>query len=77
MSQRSEATELIAKIASAAEGYGELLKSLSAIVGAAQNVPPLGEADGTLNERRWELARNVAERGDRFLRAVDAACEDF
>lgn len=42
------------------------------VVGMAQNGPPDGEADGTLDEQRWYRARDVSNALTWLWRAIDA-----
>lgn len=43
------------------------------VIREAQNQPPQGEADGTLDERTWTALRDLAEAATRLLTAHETA----
>jgi hypothetical protein len=58
MSQRLDAERLLERIQVPSEG---LVRDLEDILGRAQNRPPLGEADGTINDKAWYALREIVK----------------
>ncbi len=53
-------------------GLYALVGHLDRVLGEAQNAPPQGKADGSLDEQAWTKAHQVAVAGSALLWAVDA-----
>lgn len=70
MSQRKRAEQILEKLRLPTD---DELRALDLALGDAQNQPPLGEADGSINEQAWYALRDAIE----ALQKIRPAIETF
>lgn len=74
MSQLEEAKALIKRMSDAGEDYVENeIAQLRAVLEQAQNAPPQGKADGSIDEVTFNTLRNAERAATKFLHTLHRA----
>lgn len=85
MTQRERAQSLINDLFDLLEGHSsstslhvqDLANDIENVLHQSQNDPPLGESDGSINARRFDLLRRLHDSCKSIIKAAKAAKEDF
>jgi hypothetical protein len=84
MTQREQAQAIISELFELLEGESggarhiqDLHADLESVLDRSQNSPPHGESDGSINERRWNMLRQLHWSCQSIIKDIQAAKEDF